>query len=303
MNIISIGEVLWDVFDSAEHIGGATFNFSAHAARLGHHVAFVSAVGEDDRGRRALARLNELGLSARFVRRTSEAATGHVTVFVDAAGQPDFTLHRPAAYDFPMLDEADLAALSAMKPDWVYFGTLAQCAPRVREATVKVLRTVARARRFYDINLRKGSYSEPLIRELLADATVLKINDDEVNMLQQMFRESPCSLEDFCRAYSDRYGWEGVCVTRGAAGCAAFVRGEFVEAPGYKVKVADTVGAGDAFGAAFLHGLGQRWSVREIADFANRLGALVASRSGAVPEWRMEELPRMPQEPPPQTKA
>src|ERR1051326_4971291 len=80
MNIISIGEVLWDVFENAEHIGGATFNFSAHAALLGHNVVFVSAVGEDDRGQRALGRMDQLGLSTRHVRRTNEVATGHVTV-------------------------------------------------------------------------------------------------------------------------------------------------------------------------------------------------------------------------------
>jgi fructokinase len=105
-----------------------------------------------------------------------------------------------------------------------------------------------------------------------------------------MFGDSVGSQEAFCRTYADRFGLEGVCVTRGASGCAAFWHGEYVESPGYKVSVADTVGAGDAFAAAFLHGLASQWSIRKAADFANRLGALVASKKGAIPNWTMQEL-------------
>src|SRR5512143_1848530 len=132
MIIVAIGAVLWDVFDKGEHIGGAPFNFAAHAARLGHNVLFVSAVGEDDRGRRALRRMRELGLSTHYVRRTPQAATGHVTVYVDSAGQPRFTIHRPAAYDFPALSDADMRAIAAFRPDWICFGTLEQLSPQVR---------------------------------------------------------------------------------------------------------------------------------------------------------------------------
>jgi fructokinase len=290
MNIISVGEILWDVFGTGEHIGGATFNFAAHAARLGHNVEFVSAVGEDERGTRALERAGHLGLSTTFIRRTRQAATGRVNVFLDAAGQPDFVIHRPAAYDFPALSDTDLRALAAMRPGWICFGTLAQRAPPVRCVTKQLIAAIPSARRFYDINLRKDSYTPGLVRELMAEASFLKINDDEVNAVLRMFGESPCSLEDFCRAYTDRYGWSGACVTRGAAGCAVFLNGQYIESPGYKVKVADTVGAGDAFAAAVVHGLGERWTTGEIADFANRLGALVASRPGAVPDWTREEL-------------
>lgn len=290
MNIVSIGEVLWDVFENAEHIGGATFNFSAHAARLGHRVHFVSAIGEDERGQRALKRMDELGLSPRFVRRVKDAPTGTVTVYVDAAGQPKFTIHRPAAYDFPRLSDGDVRAIADMKPDWIYFGTLAQLSPQVRAVTQEVISANPRARRFYDINLRKESFNTALIRELMAEATILKINDDEVNTVCDLFGQSRCSIEEFCRKQGERFGWEGVCVTRGASGCSIFLNNEYLEVPGYKVKVVDTVGAGDAFAAAFIHGIGSKWPARKIGDFANRLGAFVASREGAVPNWTMKDL-------------
>ena len=101
MNILSIGEVLWDVFGETEHLGGAALNFSAHARILGHSVSLISAVGDDPRGRRVLEKMQGMGLPTRFVSQIKDHPTGIVTVTLDASGQPRFTIHRPAAYDFP----------------------------------------------------------------------------------------------------------------------------------------------------------------------------------------------------------
>lgn len=289
MRIISVGEILWDVFESGEHLGGAAFNFAAHAARLGHAVHFISAVGADERGRRALEQAARLGLSPRYIRCVPQQATGVVSVTVDAAGQPAFTIHRPAAYDFPELSPQELHQLSAQSPAWIYFGTLAQMSPQTKELTFRLIESNPAARRFYDVNLRANSYEPALVLELLTRASLVKLNEQEVRTLEEVFGRPHRSLEDFCRRHLERFAWEGVCVTRGAQGCALLVGGEYLEAPGYRVQVADTVGAGDAFAAAFLHGLGCGWPAREVADFANRVGALVASRRGAIPEWTLEE--------------
>ena len=139
------------------------------------------------------------------------------------------------------------------------------------------------------MNLRENSYEASLVNELMSRATAVKLNDQEVGTIQSLFGWSYHSLEDFCRGGAEKFGWEAVCVTRGESGCALAVGGHYVEAKGYKVHVADTVGAGDAFAAAFVHGLGQGWTPLEIADFANRVGALVASRPGGTPLWSVEE--------------
>jgi fructokinase len=146
------------------------------------------------------------------------------------------------------------------------------------------------ARRFYDINLRKDSYTAPLVLELLELADVVKLNDDELVHVQQMFGTSHASIERFCGDYASHFRWDAVCVTRGERGCAILKGREYVEVPGVPVKVADTVGAGDAFAAAFLHGFDQDWPAAKIGEFANRLGAIVASRPGGVPEWSWSEL-------------
>jgi fructokinase len=289
MNILSIGEVLWDVFGNTEHLGGAAFNFAAHAKILGHSVCFISAVGEDRRGRHVLERMDAMGLSTRFVGQVKEHPTGIVTVNLDASGQPHFTIHRPAAYDFPELSAGDLSALSSCWPDWIYFGTLFQMSPEAKAVTLQVIEANPEARRLYDVNLRENCYEAALVRELMSRATAVKLNDEEVDTIQSMFGWSYRSLEDFCRGTAHIFGWEAVCVTRGEAGCVLLVGGNYVEAEGYEVQVADTVGAGDAFAAAFVHGLGYGWPPPQIADFANRVGALVASRPGGTPFWTIEE--------------
>ncbi len=289
MKIVSIGEVLWDIIGEKEYLGGAALNFAAHAARLGHTVFFVSAVGKDERGRRVLKRMAELGLSTRYVSEIPSHPTGIVTVELNAAGVPRFTLHHPAAYDAPELTEREVAELLTPAPDWIYFGTLFQMSPQARELTYRLIDSHCGARLLYDVNLRKDHHTVPLLRELMARGQVVKLNEEEAAAIDQMLGRPSHSLEEFCRSYSSEFGWQSACVTRGEKGCVLLVNGEFIEAPGYNVKAQDTVGAGDAFAAAFAHGLSLKWPAPQIADFANRVAALVASRPGGTPSWSIEE--------------
>jgi fructokinase len=145
------------------------------------------------------------------------------------------------------------------------------------------------ATRFYDVNLRAGFDSMELVSELLAAAQVVKLNQSEAQTVARHIG-LPVELEPFCRFALARFGWSAVCVTLGENGCALFDGIDFVQAEGEKVKVADTVGAGDAFAAAFVHGLTEHWPASKIAHFANRIGALVASRAGAIPDWNLLEM-------------
>jgi fructokinase len=290
VKIISIGEILWDVVEGKEHLGGAPFNFAAHAKRLGHDVCFISAVGKDERGQRILDRMREMGLSTRYVRSISGHATGTVTVHLDPTGQPHFVIHRPAAYDFTELSDAEADELLAPQPEWICFGTLFQMGERGREVSKKLIGRQSRARLFYDVNLRAGCYEPSLVKEMMSTATVVKLNRDEAVEVDRIFGHDHGSLGDFCRHYARQFRWEAVCVTEGGEGCTLFAGNELVHAAGYKVEVADAVGAGDAFAAAFIHGLSAGWPPAVVADFANRVGALIASRPGAVPAWTVEEL-------------
>ena len=289
MNVITVGEVLWDIVGQEEHLGGATFNFSAHLSRLGHRVSFVSGVGADELGQKIIDNMSRLGLGTGYIHTDKDHATGTVSVALANDGQPKFVLHRPAAYDFPQLTPVQFDRLFSRPVDWIYFGTLHQIYPQARQLTEELLSRAGGARRFYDVNLRSNAYTPELIQLLMSRATIVKVNHDEVEAIAQMFGTRHGSLEEFCRNYANLYKWAGVCVTRGSLGCTVLMGGEYFEAPGYPVQVVDTVGAGDAFAAAFLHGLGNGWPTPAIADFANRVGALVASRRGGIPDWTMAE--------------
>ena len=270
MTVVSLGEILWDVFPGREELGGAPFNMAFHTARLGHEVTFISAVGDDQRGVRARQKAVKLGIDDRYIQTNSSLPTGTVTVTLDEARQPSFVLQRPAAYDHVMLSERQLAALAAVKPEWICFGTLFFTSG-VNLATLRrLLEACPRARRFYDVNLRLDNWNHGLVLELLALADVVKMNEAEMEVVAPALSAAREAT---------------VCVTHAERGC--LIDGEAV--PGFRVEVADAVGAGDAFSAGLLHGLSQGWPNRQAAEFANRVGAIVASRPGATPFWTRGE--------------
>jgi fructokinase len=271
-------------------LGGAPLNFAAHAARLGSQVLLVSAVGDDELGRCALAAIRNAGVETGFIQRAPSLPTGAARVHLGHKGQTSFRIERPAAYDETCLSAEDCREIAFWSPGWLYFGTLFAHQVRSRHTLKALASALPGASKFYDVNLRSNCYSPELLLELLALADVVKLNDTEMSFVAELAGLPGNRLEDFCARGSERFGWDAVAVTRGECGCSVWRRGEYIEAPGYKVQVADTVGAGDAFAAAMLHGLCRGWSAPAIADFANQLGSLVASRPGGIPEWNTDEL-------------
>ena len=286
--VVVLGEVIWDVFEHSRRLGGAALNFAAHARRLGHFPSLISAVGTDPLGEEAAAAIAALGLDTRFLQKTTRFCTGRARVRMGPGDRTRFVIERPAAYDAVLLSDEEIEQIVQRAPAWFYYGTLFASTPEGEAVLLRLLDALPITTRLYDLNLRPGSDSEPLVQRLLAQANVVKVNEDELLAVHE-FTGLPVSLEAFCREGSRQFGWKAVCVTLGARGCAMLACGEYVEADGQAVEVVDTVGAGDAFTAAFMHGLICQWPVAKIAAFANRVGALVASRHGAIPDWTAKE--------------
>ena len=291
-HVIVLGEVLWDQFEQSRRLGGAPLNFGVHARRLGHPVTLISAVGADELGAQAAEMIASLDLDTRLLQTTSRFPTGTAQVQIGQGGATEFTILRPAAYDAVDLSAHDLELLQQDAPGWVYYGTLFASADHGKNVLHRVLSALKGAAKFYDLNLRSGSDSPELVSELLQSADVVKLNEEELRRVHE-FSGLPLNVEAFCREGSARYGWQAVAVTRGDRGCAVLAGGHYVEAAVHLVDVVDTVGAGDAFAAAFMHGLSRNWPAAEIASFANRVGALVASRHGAIPDWTLEEAVKL----------
>jgi len=295
MRIVSIGEILWDVIGPSEYLGGAPLNFAAHARKLGHEVYLISAVGQDERGERALEAAQRCGISCEFVQVIADRPTGTAEVELDPSGKPMFRIVRPAAYDFVRLTPAQRKRIAALQPHWIYFGTLFHTSDRVLESTLHLLEEMPDAKRIYDVNLRDGNWNLATVEQLALRASVIKLSDSEAGFLDASLDtgDEGTPMRRFCERWSDQYHCRTICVTMGERGCAIYHCGEYMEAPACKVEVADTVGAGDAFAAALVHGMGESWEMPRCAEFANAVAALVATRSGAIPEWNVDEARRM----------
>jgi fructokinase len=287
--VLGIGELLWDLFPDGPRLGGAPFNVVASMRRLSHPAAFVTAVGDDELGRSAVAAVDELGVDTTFISVAPDLPTGTVAVTPDPVEGHRFTIGSPAAY--ASIGDADtlVTRLLDLVPEALVYGTLAQRSPAVRELTHRVATEIRPVNRLYDVNLRDGSWTGDLVLDLLRDATVVKLNGDETVVLAGLLG-SAATGRALATALAARYGIERLCITRGAAGATLLVGGDEYMVEGIEVDVADTVGAGDAFAAGLLHGLLTDMPPDETLRFANRLGALVASRAGALPVWSATEL-------------
>lgn len=288
--IVSIGEVLWDLLPDGEYLGGAPFNFAANCARLGHRVLFFSAVGQDPLGQRTVDAIEAAGVASSLVHRVSQAGTGIVRVKFDGDGQPQYTITRPAAYDFLHLDEEVLKSIVTSRPDILYFGTLCQLYENNQAALTRLIDALPESLCFYDLNLRQDHFNMGLLMQLMSRAQIVKMNEHETSVVQELFGTNIANLEGFCRAYCRKFGWRAVWVTLGPKGCAVFHEGKFIEAAGFPVATPNPVGAGDAFSAAVCHGTLQGWPIARTAEFANKLGALVASQPGSVLAWSLQDI-------------
>ena len=284
LDVVAFGEILWDVIDGDAHIGGAPFNLAAHAVRCGLHAAAVSRVGDDVLGRTAWNEMDRLNVDRRWAAVDRDRPTGIVTVTLKH-GQPRYEIHADVAWDYIRLSDEAQQALEEERPRAVCFGTLAQRSEVSRSTLFRLLDRFAVADVFYDVNLRQNFWSGSMVEASLTRATLVKVNDDEARVLGGLLFDGACSPEAFARAVLDRFQVHAVIVTLGADGCLVCERNrDSIRVPGIKVDVVDTVGAGDAFSAAFLAAWLTGATAAEAAAAGNRRGAWVASHRGAVPE-------------------
>jgi fructokinase len=239
-------------------------------------------VGEDSRGIDALRRLEELGLDINSVQTDREHGTGIVNVKVDGNGLADYNIAHPVAWDFLEWD-SDWQEL-AEGADAVCFGSLAQRSEQSRATIRKFLSAASpNTLKVFDVNLRQSYFSPEILSESMRLADIVKLNDEELPKIMQLFelphKEAFSSAQRLLR----KYDLEIVCITRGARGSLLLRDGDMSEHPGFKVRVADTVGSGDAFTAGLVHEYLHGASLDLMNEVANLVGAWVASEVGAMP--------------------
>lgn len=279
--IIGLGEVLWDLLPTGKQLGGAPANFAYHAHALGARAWVVTRIGQDELGNEILGRFRALGLPTDLISIDPVAPTGTVSVQLSSDGQPRFTIHENVAWD--NLEPTEVARAAMAHADAVCFGSLGQRNPKARAAIRSLLAaTPPTALRVFDINLRQHYFSREIIESSLSLANVLKINDQELPVLAEMFHLDGNAGQQMA-ALALRFELLLVALTRGPRGSLLYHRGQFSDHPGTPVKVVDSVGAGDAFTAAMIVGLVQGWELASINRRANEVAAFVCSQAGATP--------------------
>lgn len=282
--VIGLGELLWDCFPTGRLPGGAPANVAFHVQQLGIPAAVATRVGTDPLGDELVAFLIEKGLRTDLVQRDPVHPTGTVTATPQPDGHTDYVFLENCAWDY-------LEGFTIPTANAIIFGTLAQRSEQSRRAIYNTLRSglPRPCLVVYDINLRPPFYQAEWIWESIAFAQVVKLNDDEAQILAGMLAMPGASAVEVAQQLLRRYPkLELACITRGGNGAIGVTRNETAEVPGLPVKVVDTVGAGDAFTAALIAFRLHDWPLETTLHYANRIGALVASRAGAMPDLRAE---------------
>lgn len=280
--VIGMGEALWDVLPDGKKIGGAPANFAYHVGQFGIPSLAVSAIGDDKLGQELIEQFDGKNLNYHLT--TVPYPTGTVQVELDDQGVPQYEIKENVAWDnIPYTD--DLTKLAA-KCKAVCWGSLAQRNVVSRETINTFLDAIPEkneALKVFDINLRQNFYTKEILTDSMSRCNILKINDEELVVISRLFGYPGIDLQDKCWILLGKYNLKMLILTCGINGSYVFVPGSvsFVETP--TVEVADTVGAGDSFTAAFISCLLKGKDVAEAHRTAVAVSAFVCTQNGAMP--------------------
>ncbi len=275
-----IGELLWDVLPDQEKLGGAPINFAYHFNGLGGEGIAISTIGTDTRGNIALRELESHGIQTEGISKTAHFPTGFVNAGVDEHGVASYSFPEDVAWDHLEINE--YARKAAPELNGICFGTLAQREKAARQAIYEYLGSCGTdTLRIYDINLRQYFYSRDIIEQSLKLCNVLKLNDDELLLLSQMF-DLKGRNSDRMSSLLQSFELDLAILTRGDAGSVLLTPDELSEHPGIEATIVDTIGAGDSFTAAAAFGFLSGEKPEKINLVANQVAAYVCSRPGAM---------------------
>ena len=278
--LVGIGEILWDILPQGPRLGGAPANFAYYAQALGERGIIVSKVGRDSEGEKILAKMRFHGLESKYIAIDDKHPTGMVTVKLDNRGIPKFEIHEDCAWDYleitPQLREL------AQQVDAVCYGSLAQRSPASRQSIREfIAQTRSDCLRIFDVNLRAPFYASEDIDFLLRKSQILKLNEDELWILAELFQIENKQEKLIINFFFATYPIELIVLTRGERGSTLYTREKISNSSAFPVKVKDTVGAGDAFTAAVAVGLLYHKGLDKINETANQIAAFVCTQPGA----------------------
>ena len=278
--ITSIGEILFDLYGSREKPGGAPFNFIYHIIKLTGQGTFVSRVGADERGERMRNILKEKNISDRFLQIDKTHKTGIARTNLSDDKVPDFVIEENCAYDFINKTD-DLSKLIQQETDCLYFGTLAQRSEVSRNTLQSLFNKTTKY--FCDLNIRQKFYSKDIIEKSINVANVLKLNEDELKLVNNLILKNSYDLENTAKEILNKFSLDLLCVTRGSKGSLLFKGNEDNYVKIKNENVIDTVGAGDAYASVLCLGYLKGFSIKKINWIASQFANEIVKVEGALP--------------------
>lgn len=280
--VVGMGEALWDVLPEGKKIGGAPANFAYHVSQFGLPSCVVSAIGDDALGKEIIENFTSKGLDQLIAE--VPYPTGTVQVEIDQTGIPLYDIKENVAWDnIPYTEHLDALA---KRTKAVCFGSLAQRNVVSRNTINHFLATMPKdddSLIVFDVNLRQGFYNKEILCKSMQNCNILKINDEELITVSRMFGYPGIDLQDKCWILLGKYNLKMLILTCGINGSYVFTPGNVSFQPTPKVEVADTVGAGDSFTAAFIASILKGKSVTEAHSIAVKTSAYVCTQKGAMP--------------------
>ncbi|GAA4272543.1 carbohydrate kinase [Aquimarina gracilis] len=277
MKITCFGEVLWDIFPEHKKIGGAPLNVALRLKSMGVNSSIITKVGNDALGKEIIRYALERGLPVNTFQIDEQHRTGEVLVTLDHENTASYEISRPVAWDF--IEYSKNAAEKIKTSDAVIFGSLAS---RNRISRDTLLQLLDHAKfKILDVNLRPPHYNTELLLELMQKADFIKLNDEELEEICTYFKIPENTLEDQVKAIAEYTNTDQICMTKGGKGATLFYDNVFYHNSGYKVKVVDTVGAGDSFLATLISEILKEHHPQKAIDRACAVGAMVAGSKGA----------------------
>ena len=287
--IAAFGELLWDLLPSGKVLGGAPANFIYRINSFGDEGTLLSKVGNDKAGRDAREAIKKLGLSDENIQTDYEFSTGSVKVKIDAHGNPDFNIITDVAYDHIEINAEMIDAFT--EADCVCFGTLVQRYGISKNTLRELIHEAPDVVKFLDINLRKKCYTVASVEESLRMANILKANDEELLITKELLGLKGENLKDLAREVLKTFNIKIILCTLGSNGAFCLTQDDmFHYDPGYQISLGDTVGAGDAFSAGFVHYYMNGESIEESLRFGNASGAMVSTTTGATSPVSKEQI-------------
>ncbi|MGI4021293.1 MAG: carbohydrate kinase family protein [Janthinobacterium lividum] len=283
--VLCFGEVLWDGFGAEKKAGGAPMNVAMHLLQQQIPVQMITRIGNDALGDELFAYLQEQQFPTQLIQRDQELSTCLVTVALDENQQAKYTIPQPVSWD--NIQPENTLIKEVFPFDVLVYGSLACRSETSFNTLLELLEKPSY--KVFDVNLRPPHFTDSVIKTLAQKADMVKMNEEELEFLSPE-NEKSLSLEDKMKQFCNRYHTKTVCVTLGEHGSAVLNKQKFYHHPSFKIKVADTVGAGDSFLATFIAGFLKALPIEEILTNASAIGAFVASSNGANPIYDQEKI-------------